>query len=516
MKKQRLKKFLTLWMSVTMAFSLMSNAAIVLGAERGDLLCGLEESEGHTHTGECYETRMQLICGQEENEEHQHTEECYEEVSSLICGQAESPGHTHTDACYARGNDDETGNDGVSGTGSGFGEDNAGGQSSADGIDGASSQNSGAGNDSAGGQSDADGTGGSDDTNGNLGEDDEFIEGEELNNVSETARNLKNAINQFLKLYDFGNEYTKEELAALKAQHDHITKAYEALSPTEQEFITNYAEFSNLSFDDSAYSDKKDTDTVPPVEQEKKGDLLCGLEENEEHTHTDACYSQDSKQKPEETIAPVLPSAPDEEEPEAVRELKNAIEQFLNAYDTEREYSEEELEALGAQYESIIEAYAALSPAEQELVTNYPAFSSLFDNSITHINEDTAAAASVDGQGYSTLQEAYDAAKGAGADTIVLQADIDLDTYFQIPTKITIDFNGHVINAAAGYPAFYVYGQGDLTLAGTGAVNGSSFDYGGVIYITSDNNSNAAGTVTLKDNVTLQSGTSSYGGARCV
>ncbi|WP_455529621.1 fibro-slime domain-containing protein [Ruminococcus sp.] len=53
-------------------------------------LCGFEE---HTHSDECYETR--LICGLEENEEHTHTDECYEKV--LVCGYEE---HLHTTLCY--------------------------------------------------------------------------------------------------------------------------------------------------------------------------------------------------------------------------------------------------------------------------------------------------------------------------------------------------------------------------------------------------------------------------------
>ena len=75
--------------------------AITLSAEPK---CGLEE---HTHTEDCYETR--LVCGQEEAPEtdpagsqeaaepaHVHTDACYERV--LTCEKTE---HTHTDACYA-------------------------------------------------------------------------------------------------------------------------------------------------------------------------------------------------------------------------------------------------------------------------------------------------------------------------------------------------------------------------------------------------------------------------------
>ncbi len=75
--------------------------AITLSAEPK---CGLEE---HTHTEDCYETR--LVCGQAEDPEtdpagsqeaagpaHVHTDACYEQV--LTC---EKPEHTHTDACWS-------------------------------------------------------------------------------------------------------------------------------------------------------------------------------------------------------------------------------------------------------------------------------------------------------------------------------------------------------------------------------------------------------------------------------
>ena len=74
--------------------------AITLSAEPK---CGLEE---HTHTEDCYETR--LVCGQAEDPEtdpagsqeagpaHVHTDACYEQV--LTC---EQPEHTHTDACWS-------------------------------------------------------------------------------------------------------------------------------------------------------------------------------------------------------------------------------------------------------------------------------------------------------------------------------------------------------------------------------------------------------------------------------
>ncbi|MCD8148071.1 MAG: LPXTG cell wall anchor domain-containing protein [Clostridiales bacterium] len=61
----------------------------------GETYCGLEE---HRHTEECYETV--LVCGQEESEGHTHDESCYDESGNLICGMEETEGHTHTEDCY--------------------------------------------------------------------------------------------------------------------------------------------------------------------------------------------------------------------------------------------------------------------------------------------------------------------------------------------------------------------------------------------------------------------------------
>lgn len=69
----------------------------------GNLVCGLEETQGHTHTQACYET--QLVCGQEETEPHTHTDNCYQVQRELVCGQEEVILHTHTENCR-----DEEGN----------------------------------------------------------------------------------------------------------------------------------------------------------------------------------------------------------------------------------------------------------------------------------------------------------------------------------------------------------------------------------------------------------------------
>lgn len=69
----------------------------------GNLVCGQEETQGHTHTQACYET--QLVCGQEESQAHTHTDSCYQVQRELVCGQEEVILHTHTEDCW-----DEDGN----------------------------------------------------------------------------------------------------------------------------------------------------------------------------------------------------------------------------------------------------------------------------------------------------------------------------------------------------------------------------------------------------------------------
>ena len=60
--------------------------AITMEAAAG---CGLE---AHQHDDSCYED--QLVCGQEESDGHTHTADCYDEEGNLICGIEESAGTT--------------------------------------------------------------------------------------------------------------------------------------------------------------------------------------------------------------------------------------------------------------------------------------------------------------------------------------------------------------------------------------------------------------------------------------
>lgn len=60
-----------------------------------ELVCGKEETEGHTHDESCYAFESEPVCGLEESEGHTHNNECYR-----ICGKEEIEAHHHTDACY--------------------------------------------------------------------------------------------------------------------------------------------------------------------------------------------------------------------------------------------------------------------------------------------------------------------------------------------------------------------------------------------------------------------------------
>ncbi len=78
-------------------------AAPSFDIERGELICGLEESEGHRHSVEagCYEETRTLICELSVDERHAHGENCYKTALNLICTIEESEGHQHTCDCYA-------------------------------------------------------------------------------------------------------------------------------------------------------------------------------------------------------------------------------------------------------------------------------------------------------------------------------------------------------------------------------------------------------------------------------
>jgi len=122
--------FVTTYALVLPAITMESEAACGIEAHQHDdscyedvLICGQEESDGHSHTDDCYTVTQELVCPLEEHqhseengcfdeggnlicqqEEHTHSEEngCYEEKRELTCTLEESEGHHHTDACYEK------------------------------------------------------------------------------------------------------------------------------------------------------------------------------------------------------------------------------------------------------------------------------------------------------------------------------------------------------------------------------------------------------------------------------
>lgn len=69
---------------------------------QGTPVCGVEASEGHTHSASagCYAETTALICGIPEGEAHTHGEGCFKTTEILNCALEESEGHQHTENCY--------------------------------------------------------------------------------------------------------------------------------------------------------------------------------------------------------------------------------------------------------------------------------------------------------------------------------------------------------------------------------------------------------------------------------
>ena len=86
------------------------------------------------------------------------------------------------------------------------------------------------------------------------------------------------------------------------------------------------------------------------------------------------------------------------------------------------------------------------------------------------------AAAQIGKALYATLAEAVAAAQDN--DTVVVLADVELDTYLKVANKITLDLNGKAItyNGSEGYGAIYVAPAGDLTVTGDGSVTATYDD----------------------------------------
>ncbi len=240
------------------------------------------------------------------------------------------------------------------------------------------------------------------------------------------------------------------------------------------------------------------------------GELACGLEEREEHWHSEDCYkesgalicgydtegdSDDDIVESEDTIS--------QEEWEAVKELIQKIDQFIEMYQAEDESVYEEMEDL---HERILSAYDDLSDDAKELVTNYDELINTLGLGYATYTIQEGDVASVEGTGYDTLEKAYVACENGGK--IVLLDDMkDVSLKVAEDKAVTIDLNGHEITAANGKPAFEIRQKGNLTLTGTGTVYGGDYDYGIIFIYTT------GGVFTLEDQVTLCGNTALSGGA---
>lgn len=62
-------------------------------AQRGELVCPIQEGDGHTHSEEagCYDENGELVCPMEESDGHWHTDDCYNWEKVLICGLSDEP-----------------------------------------------------------------------------------------------------------------------------------------------------------------------------------------------------------------------------------------------------------------------------------------------------------------------------------------------------------------------------------------------------------------------------------------
>lgn len=92
------KRGLALFLVLMMCMSFLPATALAVEGEEVNpdegTFCGIP---AHTHTDECY--KKELTCSLQETQEHKHNETCYIR-ETLICGQEESAGHTHGDGCW--------------------------------------------------------------------------------------------------------------------------------------------------------------------------------------------------------------------------------------------------------------------------------------------------------------------------------------------------------------------------------------------------------------------------------
>ncbi|MCQ4794163.1 DUF5979 domain-containing protein [Anaerofustis stercorihominis] len=123
------------------------------------------------------------------------------------------------------------------------------------------------------------------------------------------------------------------------------------------------------------------------------------------------------------------------------------------------------------------------------------------NDNIAALSADSVA--SVNGTGYDSLAAAITAAAQSGEPVVLLQDVTDI-SYLTISSAVTVDLNGHSISAKTGNFVFYIT-TGNLTLTGSGNINGGGYAYG-IIWNT------ANGTLKIEDSVVLQNNTAGSNG----
>ena len=293
--------------------------------------------------------------------------------------------------------------------------------------------------------------------------------------------------------------------------HEHTADCYEitdTLICTKEEHTHNdacYMEERDLVCEDTSeeHEHSEDCYVVSEVlicEQEEhthddtcyEKELICSLEENTEaHTHTEECYEtilicekaetelpdeneenikqpeeQEEEQEPEQEVT--------EEELAAVDALKTSVEEFLNIYDADREYSAEELDAFAESYYSILSSYQALSPQAQALLSDY-AFFWENEEELLDLNDAAVAvvlAADNTETPFDTLKEAIKAVNDG--ETVLLRQDVT-ETVDVNGKSFTLDLGGNTVTAdtSEGINYVFFFTDGEVTLQ-NGTVTGGT------------------------------------------
>lgn len=70
---------------------------------KGEIACGIIEGiYYHKHNEYCRNDEGEIVCGLISRSPHTHTDDCYTTESTLTCEKEETEGHTHSESCYSK------------------------------------------------------------------------------------------------------------------------------------------------------------------------------------------------------------------------------------------------------------------------------------------------------------------------------------------------------------------------------------------------------------------------------